>query len=63
MTIIILTIIAIIAVCIGLISSFVISEAPTYDELIESRCQSIIYILTGIFVLLLALLLKFNPFW
>jgi hypothetical protein len=63
MTIIILTIIAIISVCIGLITFFRMDEARTYEELIAYRCESVIFILTGIFVLLLALLFKLNPFW
>ena len=63
MTIIVLTIIALIVVVIGLVAYFTTSEARTYDELVVHRAESIIFILTGIFVLLLAILFKLNPFW
>jgi len=63
MTIIILTIIAILAVAFGLFIYFIVRETPTYDELIECRVESVMFILVGIFCLLLALLFKFNPFW
>lgn len=63
MTIIILTIIAIIAFGIGVFIFFKFDEGSSYDQLIAYRCESIIFILTGVFILLLAILFKMNAFW
>jgi hypothetical protein len=63
MTIIILTIFAVLMVGIGIFIFIMNSEANTFEELLVYKAEAIIFIIVGIFVLLLALLFKLNPFW
>ena len=67
MTIIILTIIAIIALIIGLGNLFTRAEGPNLEiagiNKTYQNCEGIGFILVGIFLVLLALLFKLNPFW
>ena len=66
MTIIILVILAVIAVCLGVFLLTGRSEARTNEQLLVELLQyamAIGLILVGIFFILLALLFKLNPFW
>lgn len=63
MTIIILTIIATFFAVIGLGMLAKNETSRDLYQLVDNRCQSIIGILAGIFILLLALVFKLNPFW
>ena len=62
MTITILTIVSIVCVLIG-IFEFMVAQRTPNNELINSRCESIVLILFGIFIIMLAILFKVNPFW
>ena len=67
MTIAILAILAVVAVCIGVFVLLVPNEAQTNERLLVNLliqyAGSIGLILIGIFFILLALLFKLNPFW
>lgn len=67
MTIIILAILAVVAVCVGVFLLFVSAKTTTNErllvELLVQYTASIGLILVGIFIILLALLFKSNPFW
>jgi hypothetical protein len=64
MTLIVLTIIAMIAFLFGLCNFFIFEKAAqTTEDVIAFHIESLVYIVAGIFILLLALLFKLNPFW